>query len=318
MKITTAILRFMPTSGVLMPQVKFVGVVVGGCITSFVIIRILIHMARWCATPIIIIPGSTRNSIYGPMGNGRGEDLSADQKEEIDELRSNAIRRHLHRVTVTLTRNDILPLQSDKIIVHPSLPATKCSLMGNKSTDEEENQITDIDEETITGYKSEASEEKCTEECRSQLSLPLLAYDLNVSSTSTSTCNSSTHQKYRILLQRAPKEKKEDEKENTIIVDDECAICHEEYELADRICHSSNLKCNHVFHQRCMVDWLVSLGWIKSKNDSIGGRRLFSKVYESPINDAELLNYDLECPCCRQNFVDRSLLLDDVQGDDNV
>jgi len=46
------------------------------------------------------IPGDTRNSIYGPMGDGRGEDLSADQKEEIDGLRSNAIRRHLNSVTV--------------------------------------------------------------------------------------------------------------------------------------------------------------------------------------------------------------------------
>mmetsp|Transcript_36902 Transcript_36902/g.77389 ORF Transcript_36902/g.77389 Transcript_36902/m.77389 type:complete len:211 (-) Transcript_36902:290-922(-) len=210
----------------------------------------------------------------------------------------------------------MMPLQSEKIIVHPLLPATKCSLTGNKSTDEEENQISDIDVETITDYQSEASEEKCTEECRSQLSLPLLAHDLNVSSISTS--NSSTHQKYRIQLQRTPKDKGEDEEENTIIVDDECAICYEEYALADRICHSSNPKCKHVFHERCMVDWLVSLGWMKSKNDSISERRLLSKVHESPMDDADLLNYDLECPCCRQNFVDKSMLFDDVQGDDNV
>jgi hypothetical protein len=82
-----------------------------------------------------------------------------------------------------------------------------------------------------------------------------------------------------------------------------CAICHEDYKSSDRIVWSSNSQCTHVFHEECMVRWLISLGWIKSKEEP--------KVFldENPIkNERNLLNYDLECPCCRQEFVDKTLL----------
>ena len=74
-----------------------------------------------------------------------------------------------------------------------------------------------------------------------------------------------------------------------------CAVCLMEYELADRVCWSSNKECTHVFHEDCIVQWLVSSGRTKSK------RRWF------PDNPSEkkLMCYELECPCCRQEFISK-------------
>jgi hypothetical protein len=74
-----------------------------------------------------------------------------------------------------------------------------------------------------------------------------------------------------------------------------CAVCLMEYEVAERVCWSSNTECTHVFHEDCIVQWLVSSGRTKSK------RRWF------PDNPSEkrLMCYELECPCCRQEFISK-------------
>jgi len=88
-----------------------------------------------------------------------------------------------------------------------------------------------------------------------------------------------------------------------------CAICLMEYEATERISWSSNHDCTHVFHEDCIVQWLVSLGRTKSK------RQPFS---EDPT-EAQLFNYPLECPCCRQDFVSRGQSdLSDVCGEESV
>mmetsp|Transcript_37247 Transcript_37247/g.78550 ORF Transcript_37247/g.78550 Transcript_37247/m.78550 type:complete len:298 (-) Transcript_37247:212-1105(-) len=76
-----------------------------------------------------------------------------------------------------------------------------------------------------------------------------------------------------------------------------CAICLMEYEISDRISWSSNAACTHVFHEDCIVQWLVSLGRTKSKQQ---------RFSEDP-DEAQLLNYTLECPCCRQEFIARKV-----------
>ncbi|KAL3815375.1 hypothetical protein ACHAXA_010980 [Cyclostephanos tholiformis] len=72
-----------------------------------------------------------------------------------------------------------------------------------------------------------------------------------------------------------------------------CAICLAEYAPAERVSWSSNPDCTHVFHADCIVEWLVSLGRTKSKNVR----------FSTNPNEAQLLKYQLACPCCRQAFI---------------
>ena len=90
-----------------------------------------------------------------------------------------------------------------------------------------------------------------------------------------------------------------------------CAICLMEYELSDRVTWSSNASCTHVFHEDCIVNWLVTLGKTKSK----------MQRFSRDPTEAQLLNYQPECPCCRQNFIaaEQLDLPEDVLfGEDNV
>ena len=74
-----------------------------------------------------------------------------------------------------------------------------------------------------------------------------------------------------------------------------CAVCLSEYEVNDEISWSSNSECTHVFHRECITQWLVALG---KKNSSM------RRFPDSP-SEEKLLNYNLECPCCRQDFIVR-------------
>jgi hypothetical protein len=73
-----------------------------------------------------------------------------------------------------------------------------------------------------------------------------------------------------------------------------CSICLSEYELSQSICWSNNHQCTHVFHTDCMTQWLVTLGRKQSLN----------KRFTRYPTDIELVGfYELQCPCCRQEFV---------------
>ncbi len=71
-----------------------------------------------------------------------------------------------------------------------------------------------------------------------------------------------------------------------------CAICLSEYEMGDRVCWSSNAECSHVFHEDCILQWLISSG---KKRSSI-------QYFTSNPSDEELLKHEF-CPCCRQDFI---------------
>jgi hypothetical protein len=72
-----------------------------------------------------------------------------------------------------------------------------------------------------------------------------------------------------------------------------CAICLMEYDISERVCWASNPECTHVFHEDCILNWLIYLGRIKSKMPR----------YLENLTDEQLLKYKLECPCCRQDFI---------------
>mmetsp|Transcript_48998 Transcript_48998/g.147580 ORF Transcript_48998/g.147580 Transcript_48998/m.147580 type:complete len:265 (-) Transcript_48998:272-1066(-) len=52
-----------------------------------------------------------------------------------------------------------------------------------------------------------------------------------------------------------------------------CAVCLSRYKAGDTIIWSSNDQCSHAFHEQCIISWLMK-------------------------------NRKLQCPCCRQNFID--------------
>ena len=72
-----------------------------------------------------------------------------------------------------------------------------------------------------------------------------------------------------------------------------CAICLTEYEVSNDVCWSANQKCPHIFHEKCITKWFLSLGRLQSISD-------LSLEDECP---KKVLNYQLECPCCRQEFI---------------
>lgn len=84
-----------------------------------------------------------------------------------------------------------------------------------------------------------------------------------------------------------------------------CAICLGEYETADRVCWSSNTACTHVFHHDCIFQWL------KASGKRVCKEQRFS---ETPSVD-QVLNFAMECPCCRQLFIDKSVDVG-VDGDE--
>ena len=83
-----------------------------------------------------------------------------------------------------------------------------------------------------------------------------------------------------------------------------CAVCQVEYEESERIAWSSNPECTHVFHEDCIAQWLVTLG------------RTRSLVHPRRHRREDELNYHLECPCCRQDFIPLPKEVIDVGDDD--
>ena len=95
--------------------------------------------------------------------------------------------------------------------------------------------------------------------------------------------------------------------EGTRNVPNICVICHEDYNISDEVCWSSNQECIHVFHKDCMVSWLTSLGWMKLKEQKESKNMM--------LEDKCLDYYDLECPVCRSQFICKDLLHKNVRAE---
>lgn len=78
-----------------------------------------------------------------------------------------------------------------------------------------------------------------------------------------------------------------------------CAICLSEFYKKETITWSANANCSHVFHFDCVVNWFLAVGRKKRRHAATGGDQ------QSGISTLikEVVNFPMECPCCRQDFV---------------
>lgn len=198
-------------------------------------------------------------------GGIKYERLSTDRKNEIDTLRDRILSRILGNFSLTLQKEHMLQRGISK-----ALDKSQCSDVVQKDIEEglESEANGPVDNDKSTESKEDISEGY------THIVIPYSGVDINGSSTDGGDD-----------AQDDNKEKRE--------VPICCAICLSEYEMDDKVCWSCNSNCTHVFHRECIVQWLVAVG------------RRKSSMQRFPITPSEkkLMNYQLECPCCRQEFI---------------
>ena len=73
-----------------------------------------------------------------------------------------------------------------------------------------------------------------------------------------------------------------------------CSICLSELDVGETVCWSQNEECTHCYHLECILTWFVSLGKQHSR----------MKRFPAQMTAQSLIKYKLECPCCRQVFLE--------------
>ncbi|KAL9187544.1 hypothetical protein ACHAXT_001647 [Thalassiosira profunda] len=253
----------------------FVGLVAGSFASAFLggllLLRVALALYR-------LLRGASPVAGAPP---GSSEGISAEKRKEIDGLRAAAIRRYLQNYTAILDGDNTAVDELSR----SSKPSAECCLA---SEDDLIDDAAETPEEADVELGNEKRADKCGEEC---ISIPLLARDdcesRDDSDSSVGSVEPSTqpiHDKLKCVRGNNQR----------------CAICHEAYQSSDRICWSSNAECTHAYHEECIVRWLVSLGWMKKVVPVLGEGKEGKK----------LLEYDLECPTCRREFVDKTLFED--------
>lgn len=82
--------------------------------------------------------------------------------------------------------------------------------------------------------------------------------------------------------------------EETRYQDNECSICLGNFSEGETVSWSA-LDCEHIFHQDCLLNWLMTLG-----QKSIGDRN------GNTIMQVHLCRYSMKCPNCRQDFIPKA------------
>ena len=87
-----------------------------------------------------------------------------------------------------------------------------------------------------------------------------------------------------------------------------CAICLCEFGAGDRVTWSATNKDPHVFHEDCMLKYLLSVG------AKTAHRRQSTQHEQNPYRDPVELatDFPMLCPCCRQTFVSKAIRSNDV------
>lgn len=81
-----------------------------------------------------------------------------------------------------------------------------------------------------------------------------------------------------------------------------CAICLCHFDGGDRIIWSATRSDPHVFHEHCMLHYLLSVGSKTARNR----RRNQEADGQDPVKDAT--DFAMLCPCCRQSFVSKTAI----------
>jgi len=262
----------------------------------------------------------------------RGENyrtMSPERQEEIDNLRKNALLRYMRRFTLTLGDEHLICCSGSQ--TGTTLSISESEEVGNESVTSDEScqdmeGSSDIEEGSkdvvqdrgdmaqdskvtaagdaaveythisipvpgcdVTGIDISTALEKRREN-RRRWKLPFLFQtgkdNRNGKETSQIEKNATNNKTQQNDQQKVDKMV---EKRNVPIF---CAICLSEYDKGDGVCWSSNAECSHVFHEDCILQWLISSG----------KKRAMSQYFTKHPTDAKLLENEF-CPCCRQEFI---------------
>jgi len=285
--------------------------------------------------------GSDRRPVYS-VWDVEYVHLSHSKKSLISEIRAREIYKRLAPFSLELKADNMISRQSSEDVHHKDEYGGQEEYNASQETPDEANHFT-LDVTHGEGSSSTDDTETSTEASKSEaeanythVCLPLPGYNKNglrkpkkkKSSSSTPDNNSriglvlfrrqkkdSSKQTKELsgedddakVIEQDATQQKDDRREVPIF----CAVCLGEYETSERVCWSSNTECTHVFHHDCMLQWLKSLGKRACKQQ---------RFSENP-SVQQVMNFTMECPCCRQSFIDKSVDVDvdvGVGDDENV
>eukprot|EP00573_Skeletonema_grethae_P008401 CAMPEP_0201696080 /NCGR_PEP_ID=MMETSP0578-20130828/7852_1 /ASSEMBLY_ACC=CAM_ASM_000663 /TAXON_ID=267565 /ORGANISM="Skeletonema grethea, Strain CCMP 1804" /LENGTH=255 /DNA_ID=CAMNT_0048182021 /DNA_START=36 /DNA_END=800 /DNA_ORIENTATION=+ len=77
-------------------------------------------------------------------------------------------------------------------------------------------------------------------------------------------CDASEHNSNTLVMIHQHHDSDDDLNSSTREVPNSCAICLTEYEVSDNVSWSANPQCPHVFHEKCITKWFLSLGRLQT------------------------------------------------------
>eukprot|EP00577_Skeletonema_sp_RCC1716_P018719 CAMPEP_0113379230 /NCGR_PEP_ID=MMETSP0013_2-20120614/4116_1 /TAXON_ID=2843 ORGANISM="Skeletonema costatum, Strain 1716" /NCGR_SAMPLE_ID=MMETSP0013_2 /ASSEMBLY_ACC=CAM_ASM_000158 /LENGTH=262 /DNA_ID=CAMNT_0000261493 /DNA_START=251 /DNA_END=1039 /DNA_ORIENTATION=+ /assembly_acc=CAM_ASM_000158 len=249
--------------------------------------------------------------------------MSSARQEEIVDLRKNALLRYLSRFTLTLEDEHLLcctgsqtdtafSLSENEEVNDGSVTANETCKGTEKNDDIEKGNKDDVQD---IGIGDMAQDSTTAADKYTHISIPLPGCDIEGIHICSLSMEAEKEDRQEVMRRKLPslfqtgdddaREKQEPipitsdpnhhqqqqkvEKRNVPIF---CAICLSEYEKCDRVCWSSNTECSHVFHEDCILQWLISSGKKRSMNEFFSRHPTDEKLLENEF-----------CPCCRQGFI---------------
>ena len=248
-------------------------------------------------------------------------------KNQIDEIRTREISKSLTAYSLELSAENMITRQHDNDDYgHDKEDKEECDASSQDTPSDQTNQsrAAPVDDVEAPAELSNSDEGSYTHIC-----VPLPGYNKNgMRKPKKKPTTTPTPKNKRMGLALFRRENKDDSKQakelsgvddRSKVVDEEsiqqkddrrevpifCAVCLGEFEASERVCWSSNTECTHVFHHGCMLHWLKSVGKRACK---------LQRFSETP-SVKQVMNFDMQCPCCRQPFIDNSVDVC-VDGDD--